>query len=573
MSITLGSFTPSLSWGTAPALSPYTWELHGADIVVGALDRATNGPEVRFSLPDGSTVSLRVVGVAGGLTASVTDNVLRVGPVTLTATEVDGHLRIGYDLLGSVKPNNNQVSWTVTTTGGASVVMAGNIASIRDARGREQATQPAPSATDRNGADVPVTATLAQGVLTYTLANIANNRYPVSIDPTTVSTSTTNLATRYGVGTNRMFVARDGALCVLYHDGTNLVFRSSVEPYTTWSSATTIAATTYQQYGGWIDLDDDIQIAYEDNSPSETRHVELSYSGGTWTVGTAHTIASLVAGEVTSQSLVRDPSGRLWAAHPGYSGGFTHLIYYSDDNGVTWTQAVADAINTAPNESPLLVTPTHLVQYHGDSGTLRIRRHLHTASAGTWTTGGTSVGTFYQDHETGGFVEPTGHVQTVWSNNGNDYALRTIRYDPVADTWASSVDIGDANSDVDPALVPMGRDAILVYAKNNAANDYRLTYRWRYVEASAWGPKVTFSTTAANRRYPVACRINDMTIGVLWTEGTGSPYNVQFEAVPVAPPKGIENWRRYFVPTGTPPSPTAPPPWPPAYRLQPLLGR
>jgi hypothetical protein len=527
---------------------------------VYALDRATAGPEIRFLLSDGSSVSMRVVGGLSNLTATPTGATLAIGPVTLTLSEVAGgrtHLR--YDLLSSVKPANNKVAWTVAVTGGASTALLGDGSlSLRNATGVEEATQVPPTATDRNGTAVAVTPTLANGTLTYTIANIANNRYPLTIDPTTVSTSTNASATARSQR-RVVHVASTGVAIALYYDGSNWQWRSASSPYSSWSSASAVTnATREAGLTACMASNDDVHVMYRKASGPDLGYRRLTYSAGSWSLGSETVIATGDyggGGEYFSSAV--DVDGRIWLYTFKWVGSNGAEIFYSA-TGTSWTSSLTPASQlNMPASAVIARAGDYIVAMRMDGGSINWRRVNTNGSVGSWSSESakTSVG-LYNDHQYVALADGNGRLVLAAVPNGTDFAIRTISYIPGTDAWDTTyTDIGTGTSDRNPALAKVGNDLYCVWSEYAAANSYAIVYKAWSASGASWGSRVQMVASGANRLY-VHAGGNSTTLAALWTAGTGSPYDVVFEYASFGGGAAASS-----------------PIIPPAYRHQALLGR
>ena len=83
----------------------------------------------------------------------------------------------------------------------------------------------------------------------------------------------------------------------------------------------------------------------------------------------------------------------------------------------------------------------------------------------------------------------------------------------------------------------------MVSNQYNAANDYRMKLRaydpygrtFEVIDA-----RVPHTASAANRMYPKAAG-GQGKIAIAWTEGTGSPYDVQVAVIPISQPAAIDS--------------------------------
>jgi hypothetical protein len=438
------------------------------------------------------------------------------------------------------------------------VLLGNGSLSLRNASGVEEATQVPPTATDRNGTAVAVTPTLSNGTLTYTIANIASNRYPLTIDPTTVSTSTNSLAT--GRSQRRtVHVASDGTAIALYYDGSNWQWRKASSPYSSWSSATAVTnAVKESGLTACMAANDDVHLIYKVSSGPNLAYRRLTYSAGSWSLGSEVAVASGDfgnGGEYLSSAV--DSDERIWVYAYEWTGTNTGEILYSAD-GTSWTSSLVTAVQlNMPASAVIARAGNYIVAMRMDGGSINWRRVATNGSVGSWSSESakTSVG-LWDNYQYTALADGNDRLMLTAIPNGTDHAVRTISYIPGTDAWDTTyTDIGTGTSDRNSALAKVGNDLYCVWSEYAAANSYAIVYKKWDAAGASWGSRVQMVAAGANRLY-VNAGSNSTTLGVVWTAGTGSPYDVVFEYASFGGGAAASS-----------------PILPPAYRHQALLGR
>jgi len=189
-----------------------------------------------------------------------------------------------------------------------------------------------------------------------------------------------------------------GRVIVIYPQTANsIVFRWADFPYESWSAATTIV-TNSADYpaSAFMDSSFNIYLAYTVQTTLALNMVKLTFSNGSWSVGSAQVIVNV--GENYYPSILKDSIDRLWVSRTYYDA--VAVRYYiqvksSTNDGATWGTGPSD-LGTALNSGSTVTVYSHLI-----------------------------------------FL-PT-YVYAVYSDNGNSLAYR--RFEISGTTWSSAVTI------------------------------------------------------------------------------------------------------------------------------------
>jgi hypothetical protein len=339
-----------------------------------------------------------------------------------------------------------------------------------------------------------------------------------------IGTSTSTNAT-LGSNQRKLMRASDGTWLAVYDDGSNVVLRTSSDG-TTWSATTTIESAGNTP--SLIPDGDDAHCLYR--SGNDIEHRLLTFSGGSWSAGSSTTIATVGSNVAEYPQGVRDGNGVLWAMLNVGSGN--RSIYYSTNDGATWTLSIANVVNGSSGHTTIALAGGYVIVMACFWPALSYRRHqVSGVDFTTWSSAanGPSGDNFYVH----ALADGTDRLMVVrcWNSAGGSVSVGTDTYDVAGNSWTSRGTIGAA-SDRWANLVRVGDDLYAVWAEYQGTNDYDVVYR-KWDDATAtWdaGPVDLSPTSSANRVYPTAG--GDATaFGALWTEGTGSPYDVVFEVV------------------------------------------
>lgn len=365
----------------------------------------------------------------------------------------------------------------------------------------------------------------------------------------TVSTSTAATA----LDTNlepKMAIASDGTLFLLYYDGTEMVYRSAVSPYSTWSSATTLPTSGSTRFGGSIHYnaaDNSIDVFYHINTGIVT-YVKLSYSSGTntWSNGIAQTIGTGAGG--SSGEVIwggKDQGGNLWCVFN--VSNTTWSASYSTDGGTTWNVSItAASVGTGASvdqPSAVMVGKYLLVCYSNNAGQLAWRRLDTTGTLTAWSVQQTvNLGPnpdFYPGDLMSLAVDGNGKATFVMSgqtfNFGSGVWAKT--YDPTADTWGADVHIGatggGANPDFNGFVASNGTDLWAIYthsASGTAASDALVMKKYT-ASSTTWDTNATtLEATVANYVNPTAVATSN-TLYFAYVTGTATPWTISQDSI------------------------------------------
>lgn len=336
-------------------------------------------------------------------------------------------------------------------------------------------------------------------------------------------------------------LASDGTACVVFYDGSNLVFATASSPYTSWSGKTTISTSpgNIGEVGVCIDSSDKLYVAYFQTTTLKPAFRLLTKSGTTWTVGSEVTVSATAMGE-QGASILQEPGGsRFWLACMDGSG--TLYAYYSDNSGTSWTLGISYAANanfTTHDSNWLLGTATssgstYVVLACANDGTIIYRRHLTSNTATTWDTlktTGTDYGLWKNHTGWSAATDATGRLMLAATPGTTDYAVRTVYYTAGSDTWSASTDIGSSVNDRSAALVGNGTDIWCFWCAYSAANNYSLVYKKWSNGSGTWGSATTLVAAGTNVTF-LGAGYGSSTLGVTDNTGTASPWTINFVSV------------------------------------------
>jgi hypothetical protein len=338
-----------------------------------------------------------------------------------------------------------------------------------------------------------------------------------TIGTSSASTASGNEAQKHIVVTDR------GVIVSFYNAGTQgltgIVYSTSSDNGTTWSTAGQVATDQTSDFAVVIDGGNNIYIAYPSGVPASITVRKLSYSAGSWSVASSTTVASSTSG-ATSPTIAINSSGMVYVNYIDAfcTGGctYTKKSYYSS-NLSTWTSASAN---------PSWAAGSNLAPIVSDGKSF-------------WTIENSGGWIVYADvNGTGSWVKASGAACTATPNLSyyKDRLLILCQNGPDG-MDASSYTISTATLSVDytsmagagftGTLATDSQNAWAIF-QNTSGSGYGINYM-RY-DGSSWsGTTVNLINDGlSNVNLNVPERIpNTANVPIIWTTGTASPYTVK----------------------------------------------
>lgn len=173
-------------------------------------------------------------------------------------------------------------------------------------------------------------------------------------------------------------------------DPDTLVYSWADPPYFNWSEPENIA-TDSADYpcSGLMDEDGNLYVVYTVKTTLALAFVKLSFSSGSWSLGTVHIICSVEKNYYPS--ITKDSLGRLWVSWSYYDSSLYRYYVHvknSVDHGVTWGLGETDPGTSLTNGetscfSQLIFLSPHIYCFYSDGGTKLAYRRIE-LSEGFW---------------------------------------------------------------------------------------------------------------------------------------------------------------------------------------------
>ena len=341
-------------------------------------------------------------------------------------------------------------------------------------------------------------------------------------------------AAMFAGGTNYLIQATNGALYLVYIDGTStdIYMRKSTNGGITWSSQTSISGaigTTQLAvwYGRWSGLaDDKIYIAYTDSGTDDILFISVDTANSDALSPASPSVvyagASTASGGALSIVVGRDGAIRVAGA---IDDGAEDGAWSSVNSGATWTDAIADPSEASGYDQYMLLpgwnldtADVQLIFWDVSANELSVKRYDD--SANTW--GETVIATSMADLASttafpnmAAFVDLTNSQNVVAAWSAVDSANADLRIWTINDTTITEMTNVVLNSGDDQGLVALGMDLTsgwwyCAYAgKSDGSETWNTAvavyYKYSTDGGTTWSAEIRHSMDVENIRWLATC--------------------------------------------------------------------
>jgi hypothetical protein len=338
----------------------------------------------------------------------------------------------------------------------------------------------------------------------------------ISIDTSTKAEST-------GYSFQRKLWKTDAGKLILFANVSNVIkYKTSIDDGDTWSVWTTVHTQSYgiYRFDTYMDASNNIYLVLWDfnNSTHAIRFYKLTYSSGTWSIGS---VVSISTSSIGNLSITKRSNGDIWISR-GYSAGSTIVYNISTTDGASWgsnqTISIASALATAliPFGTKIWIIAqagTKLKRYEYDSS---MDAGIDIAASGI-TNAVTSLGTLkVSDSE-------------IYVAGRTASGIKIYKY---TGSWDAGTLLSDNASDESPFISYVNSQPITIWSDYDGTN-YDISYR--YYNGASWDAQVDLTSDADPDKYPVAVPSDTDYLYLEYTTGSGSPYTIYFDKVRLAP--------------------------------------
>jgi len=244
-------------------------------------------------------------------------------------------------------------------------------------------------------------------------------------------------------------------------------------PYTSWSAPITIASDAVDDtFAAAIDANGNIHFVYTETSTEFLVTKKLSFSGGTWSVGSKVTIFNGNPSHFPTVAI--ETGGTIWVSYTRINGALYYIyVKSSTDSGATWGSGVGDAGTVLSNGytsafSKFTIGPNDLFVIFTAQGT-DMYFTKRAISGGSWSTASviSSSGTFDSHFDVA--VNNEGFLGVAFDND----QLRYREYDGI--NWSATSTL-DSTGGIFPQITFFGNVPVVVYLHQYASGQIELKH-------------------------------------------------------------------------------------------------
>lgn len=333
----------------------------------------------------------------------------------------------------------------------------------------------------------------------------------------------------------------DGVAVVLWFDGTNQKFSYAASPYTSWTTTTLasgsrFAAGLYMRSNGNADV-------VSSSSGGAITYYPLTESSGAYSLGTTAQVTSNAGtfNPGNPEMVLVDPQGRYWSVSNSNAATICQ-VYDSVANSPSTANWTSSLSATAASSSLLPVAgipQNYLVAiYPTASTTFKYQRlEVDVASLGSWSAA-TTLSLSASPNNTVRWCfrgNGSGKGILVHGSNSAGSGIQAYTYTESSDTWSSATQLSTSTSDVSPTLVVDGSGNVYCFwCSFVASNNFALVYKKWTAGTSTWDTSATTLVASGTNITNPSGGFGKSTIGVVYSVGTASPFNVNFATISLA---------------------------------------
>lgn len=327
-----------------------------------------------------------------------------------------------------------------------------------------------------------------------------------------IGTSTSQYATADPFQ-RKLLKSSNGTLLLFAKVGTWVKYKTSSDGIT-WSAWIGCSGSTKYSFDVYIDSNDDIYLVHYYG-----KFRKLTYSGGTWSVGSEVTIQS---NGRYSTVITKRSNGDLWVSDRGSCQAYT---YYSTDGGSTWNTSAMHIPGNGIWGVKLESVGTEIWLFAFSMGTYPgrnlVKLYKYTTS---WSSGVEILSNTY--------LSPPGAVlkisdTNIWIAVPDATGLKLFNYN--GSSWDAGTSVSDNSNDKQPTLVNISGNPAVIWSDYNGSQ-YDIVYS--IYNGASWEAQVNITTDATVDSYPSALE-EDVNLNVIWTSGSASPYTIYFNTTEI----------------------------------------
>jgi hypothetical protein len=368
-------------------------------------------------------------------------------------------------------------------------------------------------------------------LLIVTIILTTLNAKPPSVKAISTVGTSSNSTPNPNASQRSMVRSTNGTIVDVYQAGSqapnDLSYSKSTDNGTTWSASTQIDTTTSRDFTIAIDSSDNIYVSWADTGAVKIR--KMTYSAGSWSIGSANTIVSAATCVNTTTdghsysrvSLALPSSGTVWVsaldAFQTKTGcpAATNVVATNSSASLTSWTANAATITASSGAYPTMLQRGQEIWMEVSAVGLYVDRT------------GSGVFTKVDSTSLNGPVSMAYGLDEIHMFYSSGSTLLYRKFVLSTQTLSSTTTISASASDVLGTISTDSYNIWVFYQAFVGANSYNVTYK-EYTGAS-WGSAVGItSDNANNTNINAPDRIsNTVSVPTVWNTGTASPFTIK----------------------------------------------
>jgi hypothetical protein len=343
------------------------------------------------------------------------------------------------------------------------------------------------------------------------------------VDPSVVGTSTIDYAIRNPFQRKSFYA--NGLFWVFYHDGTNMVYKTSTDG-STWSAAVTVRSCSLgSQFSIWFD---GTYLHYVVASGGLKYRRGLPNSDGSITWSADEQSVSTVYNHPNYPTIATDSNGYVWIGYQdSYSSIYPYVIKSGNNDG-TW--------GTTPSGFPYLLSTTDSDWYVSviplTAGKMAVVFssspdvvYVKAWTGSSWLST-VSISTQTYHYHSAAAVGDVVHI--VFTKFPSPYDICYVKYSYSSNSFSAITTIQASGTNPPVIGVDASGDLYVFWAGYPTAN--HIYYRKYTASTNTWESVVDWvaETSLTNNLLTCFYQVYGSRIGVLYLVGSSSPYSVKF---------------------------------------------
>jgi len=340
--------------------------------------------------------------------------------------------------------------------------------------------------------------------------------------PVNIGTSTNSIATSYSSQRKLVKTSLNKLVLFAYVDN-GIRYKTSDDNGSTWSSWVDVRIlSNIRSFSIYMDINNDILLVFEywDGSSTRIYFKKLTYSGGSWSLGSDIYVKS-PAGKVPS--ITKRANGSIWIS---YADANWLLSSYSIDGGTNWNHFAIKGYPANLKNSVIIPYGNNL--WIIAQGNNKLTKYEYITS---WDDG--------IDIAASGITDDIKSLGVLRVSDSEIYAATMTSngikiYKWNGSSWDSGILLSDNANDNSPAISFINNQPVITWCDYDGAN-YNIVYR-RF-NGSTWSSQIVLTNDANGNNYPSVNTIDAEWLYIEYTTGVGSPYTIYFDKVDLYPTK------------------------------------